>query len=83
MWVVKIGSVLVYVPEITGTQCLDHITSVLVSGHRNRLDTRVGIEIDMISVMGAKSTRFMSAGSKLTWLQCGDQNCRVLSRGQN
>ena len=68
MWVVKIGSVLVYVPEITGTQCLDHITSVLVSGHRNRLDTRVGIEIDMTSVMGAKSAWFLSAGFQRTWL---------------
>ena len=31
---------------------------VFVSGHRNRLDIRVWIEIDMISVMGSTSADF-------------------------
>ena len=31
--------------------CIE-IYSVFVSGHRNRLDARVGIEIDFISVIG-------------------------------
>ena len=29
-----------------------------MSGHRNRLDIRVGIEIDLISVMGSNSLGF-------------------------
>ena len=32
------------------------INSVFVSGHRNRIDIRVGIEIDLISRMGSKLT---------------------------
>ena len=43
------------------------INWLFVSGHRNRLDIRVGIKIDMISVMGSKLTWFICAGSKLTW----------------
>ena len=38
-----------------------------VSGHRNRLDFRVVIKIDLISVMGSKLTSFFCAGSKLIW----------------
>ena len=37
------------------------INSVFVSGHRNRLDIRVGIEVDLISLMRPK----------LTWFWCG------------
>ena len=43
------------------------INWVFVSGHRNRLDIRVGIKIDFISVMVLKLNRFLCAGSKLTW----------------
>ena len=39
---------------------------VFVSENRNRLDIRVGIEIDLISAMGLTSTWFLCAGSKLT-----------------
>ena len=42
------------------------INCVLVSGHRNRLDIRVGIKIDLISVMRSKLTWFLCAGSNLT-----------------
>ena len=38
---------------------------VFASGHRNRLDTRVGIEIDLISVMGCKLTFFFVCGIEL------------------
>ena len=34
-------------------------------GHRNRLDVRVGTEIDLVSVMGSKLTWFSCTGSKL------------------
>ena len=40
---------------------------VFVSGHRNRLDSRIGIEIDLISVMGSKINWFQRTGTKLTW----------------
>ena len=46
------------------------ISSVFVSGHRNRLDISVGIEIDLISVMGLRLPWFLCAGSKLTWCLC-------------
>ena len=39
--------------------------SILVLEYRNRLDIRVGIEIDLISVMGSKLTWRLCAGSKL------------------
>ena len=45
------------------------INSVFVSRHRNRLDIRVGIEIDLISVIGSKSSCFSCGGSSLTWFQ--------------
>ena len=38
-----------------------------MSGHRNRLDIRMGIKIDLISVVGSKFTWFLCAESKLTW----------------
>ena len=62
---------------------LIEIKSVFVSGHRNHFDIRVGIEIDLISMMGSKSTWFLCAGSKLTWLWRGDRNRHVFVRGQN
>ena len=37
-----------------------------MSRHRNRLDISVGIEIDLISVMGSKLTSFFCGVSKLT-----------------
>ena len=46
---------------------LIEINWVFVSGHRNRLDIRVGVKIDFILVMGSKLTWFLCAGSKLTW----------------
>ena len=48
--------------------CIE-INSVFVPGHRNRLDTRVGIKIDLIPAKGSKLT-WSCAGSKLTWFQC-------------
>ena len=48
VWVVEIDLV-VCEPEITWFSC----------EHQNRLDVRVGIEIDLISVMGSKLTRFL------------------------
>ena len=43
-------------------------------GHQYRLDIRVGIEIDLISVMG----------SKLTWFfMCGIEISLVLASGSN
>ena len=62
--------------------------AVFVSGHRNRLDIRVVIEIDLISVMGSKLTWLMY-GSKLTWFcaraendcfYCGDRLTWFLCR---
>ena len=47
------------------------ITWVFVSGHRNRLDSRVGIKIDLISMMELKFTWFLCAGSKLTCFSVG------------
>ena len=58
-------------------------------GHRNRLDVRVGTEIDLVSVMGSKLTWFevklafmygiesnfiIASGSNLTCFLCGGQN---------
>ena len=43
------------------------IDSVFVSGHRNRLEIRVGIESDLMSVMRSKITRFLCVASTLTW----------------
>ena len=43
------------------------ISWVIVSGHRNRHDIRVGIQIDIISVMGSNLTCFSWSGSKLIW----------------
>ena len=40
---------------------------VFLSGHRNRLDIRVGIKIDVILVMGSKYILVFVGGSKLTW----------------
>ena len=50
-----------------------------MSGHQNRLDIRVGIEIDLISVMGSKLTWFevdvvLALRSNLTSFLCGGQN---------
>ena len=39
---------------------------LIVSGHRNRLDTRLGIKIDLISVMGSKFALLLCAGSKFS-----------------
>ena len=44
-----------------------------MSGHRNRLDIRVGIKIDLISVMG----------SNLTFFWCGVEIDLVLASGSN
>ena len=57
------------------------INSVFVSRHRNRLDIRVGIEIDLISVMGSKSSCFLCGGSSLTWFQFRDRNWLGFSWG--
>ena len=46
--------------KMTCSSVLIEINSALVSGHQNRLDIRVGIENDLISVMG----------SKLAWFLC-------------
>ena len=50
-----------------------------MSGHQNRLDIRVGIEIDLISVMGSKLTWFevdvvLALRSNLTSFLCGGQD---------
>ena len=50
------------------------INSVFVSGHRNRLHIRVGIGIDLISVMGSKLPWLFCAGSKVTLFNCEDRN---------
>ena len=47
------------------------MNSVFVSGHRNRVDVRVGIEIYMMSVMGSKLTCFLFAGLELIDFVCG------------
>ena len=46
---------------------------VFVSWHRNRFDIKVGIETDLISVMGSKLTWFLCTASKLTWLKRRDR----------
>ena len=48
-------------------------------GHQNRLDIKVGIEIDLISVMDSKVTWFevdlvLVSGSNSTYVLCGGQN---------
>ena len=61
------------------------ITRIFVSGHRNRLDIRVGIKIDLISVMRSKFTSFLCEGSKLTWFSRRDRTwllfCAVVKIG--
>ena len=59
------------------------INSVFVPGHRNRLDIRMEIEIDLISVMGSKATCFLCDRSKLTWLLCVYRNRRFGAGGRN
>ena len=53
---------------------------VFVSGHRNRLDIRVGIEFDLISVIGSKLTRFLCAWRKLLFM---DRNYLVFHGESN
>ena len=52
----------------------------LISGDRNWLDFRVGMGIDLISVLGSKLTSFL-CGSKLTWFKCWDRNWLGFVRG--
>ena len=64
-----------------------------MSGHKNRLELRVGIKIEFISLMVSKFTCFLYEGSKLT-LGCsvgilldlffvlGSKSTSVLSAGQ-
>ena len=48
------------------------LTPFFVSGHRNRLDIRVGIEIDLVLVWVSKLTSFLCGGSKLSFVfVCG------------
>ena len=44
------------------------MNSDFVSGHRDRLDIRVEIEVELISVMGLKLALFSCSGSELTWI---------------
>ena len=55
------------------------INTAFVSGHRNRLDIRMGIEIDLISVMGSKLTWFLCGWPKMTWFQCGGSELTLIS----
>ena len=50
------------------------VNSVGVSRHRNRLDIRVGIEIDLVSVVESNLLCFSYSGSTLTWFHCWDRN---------
>ena len=43
------------------------INSAFLSAHRNRLDIRVGIRIELISVMVSDLTCFLCAGSNFAW----------------
>ena len=49
---IRIDLVFVLRSKITCFNVYIEIKSVFVSKHRNRLDIRVGIEIDLIPVMG-------------------------------
>ena len=57
------------------------ISSFSVSGHRNRLGIRVGIKLDLISVMRSKLTWFLRAGLKLTCFYCRDRTWLVFRAG--
>ena len=52
-----------------------------VAGHRNRLDIRVEIKINLISVMGSKLTWFLCAESRLTWFWRRDRTWLVFGAG--
>ena len=65
--------------------CVDHrswivlvygskLTFFFVSAQRNRLDTRVGVEIYLVSVMGSKLAWDLCAGSILTYFYCAGRN---------
>ena len=43
------------------------VRTFLCPGHRNRLGVRVGIKIDLISVLDSKLNCSLCAGSNLTW----------------
>ena len=66
VWWIGIDLVFMQRPKMT-CSCRIEINWVFVSGHRNGLDVRVGIEIHSISVMGSNLTWFLRAGSKSTW----------------
>ena len=60
------------------------ISWVFVSGQRNKINIRVEMKIDSISVMGSKLTWVLRAGSTLTWFQHRDRTWLVsLFGGQN
>ena len=54
LWWIRIDLMCVLRSKMTGFSVIIEINWVFVSGHRNRHDVRVGIEIDLISVMGSK-----------------------------
>ena len=90
VWVTKIDLISVNGSKLTWFLCGGRkwlvfsvwieINSFFVPGHQNRLDTRVGIEIDSKSVMGSRLTWFLCAGSKLTRLLCVDRHWLVFVR---
>ena len=57
------------------------INWVIVSGHRNRLDIRVGIKIDLILAMGSKLPWFLCPGSKVIWFWRRDRTWLVFGAG--
>ena len=57
------------------------IEIVFEPGHLNWFDIRVGIEIDLMSVLRSKLTFFLCGGSKLTWFYYGDRNWLGLDAG--
>ena len=60
-----------------------NLTRFFVSGHRNRLDIRAGIEIDLISVIGSILSWFLLWGSKLTLFWCGCRHWFLYAGGRN
>ena len=69
VWVVQIDLVFVWQSKMT---CFFRVWVEIDGGfmlwHRSRVDIRVGIDIDLISMVGSKFTWFLYAVSKLTWL---------------
>ena len=69
VWWIAIDLVLCRGRKRLDLESTSKLAVFFVSGHRNRLDVRVGIKIDLISAMGSTFAWFLRVRSKLAWFK--------------